>query len=172
MIPLNITIKPLAVGTASVTIQFAKKKVNLEYTLICDPLADWAKAVIRIENGKSNFEEVLFSNEPGDVKLTLTKIDRQHLRISVYQNKDTIYGGVPVAKPNIANKHESFKLVPVNIAHFKHLLSFDIPVKQLRQALTEAIEAFQVSLNHMGISSPQSSLFTRALKVNYKKLKV
>lgn len=60
-------------GWAEATFTSEKQSISFEVSYLSDPLSDLFEALYRLANGETQYEKIIFAEEPGEHSLHLTK---------------------------------------------------------------------------------------------------
>lgn len=73
---LKIKYELTGAGWAEAELVMPHKKIKIKISYLSNPLPEIIKGILNISQSKTEFVEVLFSDEPGELKLQITKISR------------------------------------------------------------------------------------------------
>lgn len=121
-------------GWAEVFFTSDKQNIRFQFSYLSDPLADLFEGLCRLINNQSDTERIIFTEEPGEHSLIISKLDKDNIQLEIFWSNE--WGDI-----SEANKAETKKeLIYSNkdtLKNFGLIISAGIDSLLERHSLTE-----------------------------------
>ncbi len=136
---LKIKYELTGAGWAEAEFAMPHKSIKIKISYLSNPLPELIKGILNISQLKTEFAEVLFSDEPGELKLQIVKVSKKEIQLSFYSHVEALFSSVidfPVKKKS----KETSILVPLKIQDYTHEASFQCSIEELVAAVINAVD--------------------------------
>lgn len=90
-------------GWAEVTFANENQSISFEVSYLSDPLSDLYEGLNRLANSKTDFEKIVFAEEPGEHTLLLTRQDNKELKVEIFWSDE--WEEISVIQKPVSNKY-------------------------------------------------------------------
>jgi hypothetical protein len=75
-------------GWAEIFLTSDKQNIRFEFSYLSDPLGDLLAGLCKLINNQTETERVVFAEEPGEHSLTISKIDKENIKLEIFWNDE------------------------------------------------------------------------------------
>ena len=138
---MSLIIKYELTGAGWAEAEFAMphKNIKIKISYLSNPLPEIIKGILNISQLKTEFVEVLFSDEPGEIKLQITKISKNEIQLSFYSHAEALFSSV-IPSPIKIKPKTILKLAPLKIQDYIHEGSYQCSLKELICSIIVAVD--------------------------------
>ena len=136
---LEIKYELTGVGWAEAEFAMPNKKININISYLSNPLPEIIKGILNISQSKTAFVEVLFSDEPGELKLQITKVSKNEIQLSFYSHPEALFSSVDPA-PVKRKSTTILECTPLKIQDYIHEGSYQCSLKELICSVIVAVD--------------------------------
>jgi len=134
---IKINYELTGIGWAKADFIMPHTNISWNFSYLSDPLPDLLKAVIEIYESKKHFAEVVFTDEPGEHRLQITRISKKDVQLSFYSHDAGFLIQEITGKKKSKN---NFEVIFLKIEDFAHQTSYQCSLKELVVALAKAVD--------------------------------
>lgn len=138
---MSLKIKYELIGTGWAEAEFAmpNKNIKIKISYLSNPLPELIKGILNISQSKTEFAEILFSDEPGELKLQMIKVSKKEIQLSFYSHPEALFSSV-IASPLKRKPKEILRATPLKIQDYTHEASYQCSLEELISSATVAID--------------------------------
>lgn len=126
-------------GWAEAEFIMPDKHIKIKISYLSNPLPEIIKGILNISKSKTDFIEVLFSDEPGELKLHIAKISKNEIQLSFFSHSEALFSSV-IPSPIKKKPKTILKLAPLKIQDYIHEASYQCSLKELIGSVIVAVD--------------------------------
>lgn len=136
---LKIKYELTGAGWAETEFAMPHKSIKIKISYLSNPLPELIKGILNISQSKTEFAEVLFSDEPGELKLQIVKICKNEIQLSFFLHSDALFSCL-IPSPIKRKPKTILKLAPLKIQDYIHEASYQCSLKELIESVIVAVD--------------------------------
>jgi hypothetical protein len=126
-------------GWAEVEFIMPHKHIKIRISYLSNPLPEIINGILNISQSKTEFAEVLFSDEPGEYRLQILKVSENEILLSFYSHTEALFSCL-IDFTLKKKPEEILRPITLKIHDYIHEANYQCSIEEFVTALIDAVD--------------------------------